>query len=84
MVERLYLNRPQLRLERREIDLHARHSRAHSAITTFGALLKTSNIDGDTALALFDRIMERLGAAREAEERVRGATPYQMADVRRP
>lgn len=83
MVERLNLNRPQLRFERLEAELHERHDRAHEQVTNIRKSLKNTKIDRDTALTLLERILERLQRAHDAEKRLRGATPYQMADVRR-
>jgi hypothetical protein len=81
MIERLYLNRPQLILERREAELRERLGTIRQVLSE---LVPVARQRGQEA---FDKVLEcfeRLNSVSQLADELVYQTPYEAADVRRP
>jgi hypothetical protein len=81
LTEKLYLNRPQLLIERRSFFLNERISRLETAIRSLVGLLAASNIP--TARDLLARLLTQLLDLNELKRIADTARPYEREDVRR-
>ncbi|MDB4906285.1 MAG: endonuclease family protein [Gemmatimonadetes bacterium] len=81
MIERLNLNRAQLRLERRDAFLWIRYHEAARAIDAMRPKLRL--LPAQDRSNIVDRVLEISGRVREASERVRTSSLYGPGDTRR-
>jgi hypothetical protein len=80
MLERLYLNRPQLVLEREEAELRSRLAEAREILRLLAPIAKAH---GQTATRKLMDCYEQLSSTSAIAENLWFTTPYEAADVRR-
>jgi len=84
MVERLYLNRPQLRLERREAELHHRLRRLRTDFEALRNLVRPPFHPDREVYARLSKCLDVKARIDDLIDSLRTVSPYRRTDVRRP